>query len=286
MADGASEVSSSDSRRGARSPHLCASAAQVTDVGLQRRNNQDSHLLLPLDSHNVPEETVPVFFDITEGRLLAAVADGMGGHYGGEIASRMCVETLAKEIIGQLQFSGGSASDFPLALQRSVEAAHEAVFLHAQDSGENRVMGTTLTAALLHGAHADFAQVGDSRAYLFRDGNLLLLTQDQTIGNQLRGQGKDAGQLSEQIRSMLTQALGAQQEIQVVMSGVDLQPGDSVLLCCDGLYKAVSTADIVAVLQQQCWAYEKAARLVACANERGGPDNITVVLIEIFRVET
>jgi PPM family protein phosphatase len=285
--DRASELTSRNSNQhGERPLRLCVSTAQATDVGLQRRSNQDSHLVLRLDSHNVPQDTVPVFFDITDGRLLAAVADGMGGHYGGEIASRLCVENLAQQIVEQLQFSGGDSSNFPLALQRSVEAAHDAVFLHAQNSGENRVIGTTLTAALLHGARAEFAQVGDSRAYVFRDGNLLLLTQDQTIENDLHRQGEDASRLNEQIRNMLTQALGAQREIQVVMSGLDLQPGDSVLLCCDGLYKAVSAADIVEILQQPCWASERATRLVACANEHGGPDNITVILIDVFPVES
>jgi protein phosphatase len=129
------------------------------------------------------------------------------------------------------------------------------------------------------------AQVGDSRAYLFREGNLILLTQDQTIGNQLRNRGEDSAQVDVQIQEMLVQAMGAQAEIEVIMTAVDLDPGDLLLLCCDGLYKVVSPEDIVGTLELETGIPEKAAKLVARANECGGPDNITVILAEICPVE-
>ena len=223
---------------------------------------------------------------IEKGRLLVAVADGMGGHFGGEVASRMCVENLAKEIIDQLQASGNGQPDLPAALQKAVEAAHKAVFAHAQGYAENLTMGTTLTAVLLHGAHADMAQVGDSRAYLFRDGNLILLTQDQTIGNQLRSRGEDSTKVDAQIQEMLIQAVGAQAEIEVIMTAVDLEPQDLLLLCCDGLYKVVPPAEIVETLELEMGLHEKATHLVTRANEGGGPDNITVILAEICQVES
>ena len=219
---------------------LCARVAHVTDVGRRRRNNQDNHLVLPLDGRGVPQDGEPGLVGIENGRLLVAVADGMGGHFGGEVASRLCVENLAKEIVNQLHASGNGQPDLPAALQRAVEAAHKAVFAHAQGYAENLTMGTTLTAVLLHGARAELAQVGDSRAYLFRDGNLILLTQDQTIGNQLRSRGEDSTKVDAQIQEMLIQAVGAQAEIEVIMTAVDLEPQDFLLLCCDGLYKVVS----------------------------------------------
>ncbi len=266
--------------------HLCARVAHATDVGRRRRNNQDNHLVLALNGGMTPENDEPILVTIDDGRLLVAVADGMGGHYGGEVASRLCVENLAKEIVNQLDHSGNGQPDLPAALKKAVGVAHHAVFAHAQDYAENVTMGTTLTAMLLSGRHADVAQVGDSRAYLYRDGNFILLTQDQTIGNQLRSRGQDSSTVDENIQAMLVQAVGAQEEIEVIITAVDLEPQDCVLLCCDGLYKVVPPEDIVDILEMEIGLPEKAAHLIARANEGGGPDNITVILTEICQAES
>jgi len=265
---------------------LYARVAHVTDVGRRRRNNQDSHLVLPLDGAGVPQEGDPGLLGVERGRLLVAVADGMGGHFGGEVASRMCVENLAKELANELQAGGNGQPDLSAALQKSVAAAHKVVYAHAQGYAENVTMGTTLTAALLHGAHAELAQVGDSRAYLFRDGNLILLTQDQTIGNQLRSRGEDSSKVDAQIQEMLIQAVGAQEEVDVAMREVDLETRDLLLLCCDGLYKIVPPAELVETLELEIGLLEKATHLITRANECGGPDNITVILVEIGQVES
>ena len=263
---------------------LCARIAHVTDVGRRRRNNQDNHLVLHLDNAGMAQDTELGPVEIEKGRLLLAVADGMGGHFGGEVASRLCVENLAKEVADQIRV-GGREPDLPAALQNAVEAAHKAVFTHAQGYAESLTMGTTLTAALLHGDRAELAQVGDSRAYLFRDGNLILLTQDQTIGNQLRSRGEDSSKVDTQIQEMLIQAVGAQAEIEVIMAAVDLEPQDLLLICCDGLYKVVPPSDIVETLELEIGLHEKATHLVTRANECGGPDNITVILTEIGQAE-
>jgi serine/threonine protein phosphatase PrpC len=263
---------------------LCARIAHVTDVGRRRRNNQDNHLVLHLDNAGVAQDTELGPVEIEKGRLLLAVADGMGGHFGGEVASRLCVENLAKEVTDQIR-AGGHEPDLPGALLNAVEAAHKAVFTHAQGYAESLTMGTTLTAALLHGDRAELAQVGDSRAYLFRDGNLILLTQDQTIGNQLRSRGEDSSKVDAQIQEMLIQAVGAQAEIEVIMAAVDLEPQDLLLICCDGLYKVVPPSDIVETLELEIGLHEKATHLVTRANECGGPDNITVILTEIGQAE-
>ena len=285
MADREPEVSSlSGEDKGA--VRLCARVAHVTDVGRRRRNNQDHHLVLPLHGGGAPENGETGLVRIEDGGLLMAVADGMGGHFGGEVASRLCVETLTKEIVSRLDNSGNGKPDLSAALLKAVEAAHQAVFTHAQGYAENLTMGTTLTAMLLHGGHAEMAQVGDSRAYLFRDGNLILLTQDQTVGNQLRSRGQDSSKVDAQIQEMLVQAVGAQEAIDVIMTAVDLEPQDCILLCCDGLYKVVSPADIVETLEMEMGLQEKAAHLITRANEGGGPDNITVILAEICRAES
>jgi len=264
---------------------LCAHVAPLNDMGQERKNNEDSHLIFPLDDSVAPQNGEENVLGFSPPGLLLAVADGMGGHIAGEVASRMCVENLAKEMTAQFLMAGATAPDLSLALRRAVEAAHQGVYTHSQQHAESSTMGTTLTAALLNGTRATVAQVGDSRAYLFRGGSLILLTQDQTIGNLLRSRGEDSDRVSSQIKEMLTQAVGAQPDIEVIMSAVDLEPGDVLLLCSDGLYKAVSPGEIVDCLEQPASAGQKARNLVMKANENGGPDNITVILAEIQLAE-
>ncbi len=283
MADRAPEVSAvSGEEKGV--VRLCARFGHVSDTGRRRHNNQDCHLVLPFDGNGVPQDGVTGASPVDLGRMLLVVADGMGGHFRGEVASRMCVENITKEVATQLQAStNGQPEDFTGNLKGAVESAHRAVYAYAQSCADNLTMGTTCSAMLMHGANAEMAQVGDSRCYLFRQGKLAILTQDQTIGNQLRSRGEDAQNVDPQIREMLIQAVGAQAEIEVVMSSTDLEPEDLILICCDGLYKVVSEADIVAILESEAGLQERAQALVNRANENGGPDNITVILTEIDR---
>ena len=264
---------------------LCAHVAPLNDMGRERKNNEDSHLIFPLDGSVAPQNGEERVLGLSPPGLLLAVADGMGGHLAGEVASQMCVENLAQEMKRQLLLAGVTLSDLSMALRRAVEAVHQAVYTHAQQHAEALNMGTTLTAALLNGTRATFAEVGDSRAYLFRGGSLILLTQDQTIANMLRSRGEDSDRVSSQIKEMLTQAVGAQPDLEVIMSDVGLEPGDVLLLCSDGLYKAVSPSEIVECLEQAASAGQKARDLVMKANGNGGPDNITVLLAEIQPVE-
>jgi protein phosphatase len=264
---------------------LCAHVAPLNDTGRERTNNEDSHLIFPLDGSVAPQNGEENVLGFSPPGLLLAVADGMGGHIAGEVASRMCVENLAQEMKRQVLLAGVASSDLPMALRKAIEVAHQSVYAHSQQHAVGSTMGTTLTAALLNGTRATVAQVGDSRAYLFRGGSLILLTQDQTIGNLLRSRGEDSDRVSSQIKEMLTQAVGAQPDIEVIMSAVDLEPGDVLLLCSDGLYKAVSPGEIVDCLEQPASAGQKARNLVMKANGNGGPDNITVILAEIQPVE-
>jgi len=260
---------------------LSAQVAPLTDVGQKRGHNEDSHLILPLDGSGAPSSGEVGALSLAAPGLLLAVADGMGGHHAGEVASRLCVENLAREIRSQGPDSGRGRPDLALALRDAVVATHGAVFSYAQEYADNQTMGTTLTAALVCGTRAEVAQVGDSRAYLFRDGDLILLTRDQTIGNQLRSRGEDPSLVNAQIKELLTQAVGAQPHINVIMTALDIEPGDLLLLCSDGLYKVVSPEELVDVLELEIPLAEKARQLVARGNENGGPDNITVILAEI-----
>jgi protein phosphatase len=264
---------------------LCARVAPLTDVGRKRERNEDNHLVLPLDGSGAPQSGEAGTLSINEPGLLLAVADGMGGHHGGEVASRTCVEKLAKEIVHRMHVAGTVQPDLASALQQAVVATHRAVFSFAQDYAKNQTIGTTLTAALLCGPRAEVAQVGDSRAYLLRNGNLILLTQDQTIGNKLRNRGTDLSMVNARIKELLTQAVGAQPEINVIMTAIDMEPQDVLLLCSDGLYKAVSPEELVGILELEIPLAEKASHLISRGNENGGPDNITVILVEICQAE-
>ena len=268
-----------------RCVELCTRVARLSDIGRHRRNNQDYYLVLPLDNSAAPPKSEPVTVTTVTGRLLLAVADGMGGHFAGEVASRMCCETLAREISDQIRAHENGKLDLPTALQKAIESTHKALYTHAQDYAEGRIMGTTLTAALLHDTRAELAQIGDSRAYLYRAGNLILLTQDQTIGSQLRSHGQGSCTVDAAVQNLLIQAVGAQEKINVIMGAVDLEPEDLLLVCCDGLSKVVPAEEIVNMLECDIGLQEKAVRLVARANENGGPDNITVILAEIRTVE-
>ena len=284
MADHRPQVASEGAQKGA-GVGLCAHVARLSDMGRRRTNNEDSHLIFPLDGSAAPQNGEENVLAFSSPGLLLAVADGMGGHIAGEVASRMCVETLAKEMTARFSPAGAAAPDLSLALREAVEAAHRGVYTHSQQQAEGSTMGTTLTAALLNGIRATVAQVGDSRAYLFRGGSLILLTQDQTIGNLLRSRGDDSARVSSQIQEMLTQAVGAQVDIEVIMSAIDLELGDLLLLCSDGLYKVVSPGEIVDCLEQPASVAQRARMLVEKANENGGPDNVTVILAEIRQME-
>ncbi len=274
-----------EKRQDTAGSRLCAHVAPLTDTGQKRKNNEDSHLILPLDGSVAPQNGEQKVLGLDQPGLLLAVADGMGGHIAGEVASRMCVDHLAKEMRAQKLVTGVTQPDLSLALRKAVEVAHQSVYAHSQLQGESSIMGTTLTATLLSETRAHVAQVGDSRAYLFRDGNLILLTQDQTVGNMLRSRGDDSERISSRIKELLMQALGAQPDIEVIMSAIDLERGDALLVCSDGLYKAVSPSEIVDCLEQAEIVCQKATNLVMKANENGGPDNITVILAEIHAVE-
>ena len=143
-------------------------------------------------------------------------------------------------------------------------------------------MGTTLTAALLEDERMCVAQVGDSRAYLLRDGELRKLTKDQTLMASLEEQGKlPKGGLGKAWKNMLLQAVGAQENLKVEMSETNLRPGDWLLLCSDGLHGPVDEADIAGILNSKGSPADKAKSLTQRANEKGGPDNVSAVVCEV-----
>ncbi len=226
-------------------------AAAASDIGRVREGNEDSYLTL-----------APLF----------AVADGMGGHRGGEVASQLAVETLERT------FKAGEGE-----LPDQVQEANRVVFERSVTDRQVAGMGTTLTVALVEGDRIRLAHVGDSRAYLLRDGELRLLTQDHTLVHRMVVEGEISEQEAQTHpqRSVLTRALGVDVVAEVDDETVAVQPGDRLLLCTDGLTSMVREDEIGRILHEVRDTREAAERLVRAANDGGGADNTTVVVIDL-----
>jgi PPM family protein phosphatase len=222
----------------------------ATDIGRVRERNEDSILVEP---------------------PLYVVADGMGGHRGGQVASQLALETLE-------QLSGdGSGS-----LAEHVRRANRAVWDRALEDERLSGMGTTLTAARIDGSSALIAHVGDSRAYLLRDGMLRQLTTDHTLVARMVSSGEitEAEAENHPHKNVLTRAIGTDEQVEVDEDTVDLQADDHLLLCSDGLTGMVTEDQIQAILEHSDGAQQAADRLVKAANRAGGIDNISVVVLD------
>jgi PPM family protein phosphatase len=222
-----------------------------TDTGRQRRDNEDSAYV-----------QAPMF----------VVADGMGGAQAGEVASRMAIETFEE---------GLPASGPPEArLAELVRSANHRIYDRSRAEQGRAGMGTTLTAAFFDDAHLAIAHVGDSRAYLFRDGELMRLTQDHSLVDELVRQGKLTEEQAAEHpqRSIITRALGPEPEVEVDTWTYPVRAGDVLLLCSDGLTSMISEERVAEILRSARSLQAAADDLIQDANEAGGRDNITVVL--------
>jgi PPM family protein phosphatase len=230
--------------------------AGATDVGKTRSGNEDALLI---------------------GDSVFAVADGMGGHLAGEVASETALEPI-RALAGKVF---DDASQAVTALRDAVVAANDTVSDLAEREPAYHGMGTTLTAALVEGRRLHLAHVGDSRAYLLRDGGFSQLTDDHTLVQHLI----DEGQLTREEaarhpqRSIITRAIGVSREVEVDSMSLELVAGDQLLLCSDGLTGVVSDQQIAETLQTVEDPDETVHRLIDLANGAGGPDNITVLLL-------
>jgi PPM family protein phosphatase len=244
--------------------------ASLTDVGCQRENNEDSYLYW--------EPTGEKEFQ-RKGRL-AVIADGMGGHEGGQEASRLAVETV-REVYDQ-----ALGDDPQAALVESFAAAHARIQDYAERHPAFQGMGTTCTALVLRGRQLYFAHVGDSRLYLVRGARILRLTRDHSYVGRLVESGIVRAEDAEKHpqRHILTAALGAGREVAVdgADQGLALQDGDDLLLCTDGLWSVVTEEELVTAVSSNAPA-QCCAALVKLARQRGGPDNIT---LQVLRVGT
>jgi PPM family protein phosphatase len=227
---------------------------EQSDTGRQRRANEDSYFV-----------RAPLF----------VVADGMGGAQAGEVASRLAAETFARG----LPEDGTSEQRLEMRVRDANTRIHE---LSQQDRSLNG-MGTTITAAYLQDDELSLAHVGDSRAYLLRDGELSRLTRDHTLVEELvrRGELTEDEAAEHPQRSIITRALGPEPDVDVDLRTHRAQPGDVVLLCSDGLTGMISEQDVAEILTSSRSLADAGHKLVDAANEAGGRDNITVVLFRL-----
>ena len=240
----------------------------ATDLGLKRTQNEDSHgLWAPEDDSERDRRGV-----------LMVVADGMGGSQAGVVASRLAVDTVIKS------YEEADGGDLLENLQSAVLAANEAVHAESQAHPDLTGMGTTCTAVVVQDRHALVAHVGDSRAYLVRDAHIRKLTRDHSLVAQLvqrRELTPEQARLDPR-RNVVTRSVGVGPEVEVDAERLDvpLLRGDTLLLCSDGLHGLVGDDELAEVASGQNLD-EACAELIAMANDRGGPDNITVVLARV-----
>jgi protein phosphatase len=225
----------------------------ATDVGQVRDHNEDDYL-------------------VDDDLGLIAVADGMGGHRGGEVASAAALEAL------RIAFVAGAPID------EAVVVANDAVHEQSVADPNLRGMGTTLTAGSFDDSgHVVLGHVGDSRAYLARDGSFERVTTDHSLVEELIQAGELTPEEAERDprRSMITRALGLEPGVVVDVIELDLRDGDRLLLCSDGLTGMVSEPDIAARLTAEPDPATAAVQLIDAANRAGGVDNITVIIIDV-----
>jgi serine/threonine protein phosphatase PrpC len=254
-------------------PRIRQKTAVLTDVGVIREHNEDAAFADP------------------DGDFFI-VADGMGGHAAGEVASNMAVEAVARA----LESSRGDVAEFARSpsdegrrslvsvLENAVRQAHQAVYERGAKESDKQGMGTTLDVVLIAGNEAFVAHVGDSRTYLVRDGRAAQITTDHTVAEVLVIEGKlsiEEAQISP-LRTILVNAIGVAPDVGVEMAHVRLRRGDRMLLCSDGLHDYFPLEAEVSEYVSEHEPSEALSRMIALAKNRGGHDNITGIVLEVL----
>lgn len=247
-----------------------ALSAGLTDVGRKRNHNEDSFL-------------------VDEELQLFVVADGMGGHAGGGTASRLAVETIDREMRAARTapdepFKASTPlqdSPLPEYLRSAVEKACFEIFKAAQEDPRLAGMGTTTIALCVHGEHALFAHVGDSRAYLVRGDLIQQISEDHSLVNEQIKAGMITPEEAKHSRykNIITRSVGFEEEVQVDVMGIVAEPGDFFILCSDGLANLVEDKEIREVVNSGSLE-DAPKKLIELANDRGGDDNITVIVVK------
>jgi serine/threonine protein phosphatase PrpC len=260
-----------------RPTSVCIRVGRCTDVGLVRDLNEDSLLALELDR---------VCRSVSRPVGLFAVADGMGGHAAGDLASSVAIDTMARkmaaEVLAPLVSSSTTTEnlDAPGWLAEAIQEANQAVHMHRQSTRSN--MGTTLVAALLIGDTAYIANVGDSRAYLINSKGIERITTDHSLVERMVALG-EIGPAEARIhpqRNVIYRSIGDREEAEVDYFAQKMNPGDSLLLCSDGLTGKMEDTEIRQLVQHNEDPQEACEQLVQAANNHGGQDNVTAIIIQ------
>ena len=252
-----------------------------TDVGRTREHNEDAFVVADLTRGNATLQPEVRTHAVGDRGTLFMVADGMGGAAAGEIASEMAIETVLQELTTALgEQTPPSEERFATAIKRATASANSHIHTFALEHPEYRGMGTTATVAGLLGDTIYVAQVGDSRAYLVRNGVGQQITKDQSLMQKLI----EAGELTEaeaeqsERRNIILQALGPEATIKVDLTHQRVRRGDALVLCSDGLSGQVRADEIARIVTEEADLVAACRRLIDRANEMGGPDNITVIV--------
>jgi PPM family protein phosphatase len=250
--------------------HLVIRAVLRTDVGLVRSENQD------FGTYTTPEEEK----ESHPGGRLLIVADGMGGHRGGATASRLAAETV------KAQYLGSETQDIPAALKESLIRANARIFSEAQSNPELRGMGTTTSVLAVRDAQGWLAHVGDSRIYLVRGDEIRQLTDDHSLVATMVREGllTSAEAENHPRRNVLQRSMGVAEEVEVDVRGpIEIQPGDTFILCSDGLHGLVKENEMKEIARKPIEA--AADEYLRKALERGAPDNVTVIVARVEDAE-
>ncbi len=263
----------------------------ASDIGQRRSENQDHFLVgelrrqLIIHQTDVPESETSPLFGCHEGRLLV-VADGMGGHHGGEQASRTAVEASARYVLDMMQWflklSVDNEHDFEDELSNCLTSVQKQIWSQSGDT--DRRMGTTVTMAYLLPPRMFIVHAGDSRCYLLRDGELKQLTTDHTIAQQLIDSGgmhADDPALKNWRHVLWNCVGGGSETVRPEVSRCRLQQGDTIILCSDGLTGMLDDSKITSIILNAETSQSAAGELIDAANSFGGHDNISVIVCRV-----
>lgn len=254
--------------------NILVSVFARTDIGRLRSGNEDAFLVADLTRGNYGLGPEMITHPVGEMGSLLIVSDGMGGAAAGEVASEIAVKTINKSLL-----ETSAALDTAERLRIATECANECIWLEAERDPELAGMGATVTAVLVQGAIAYIAQVGDSRAYIIRGERIKQITKDQSYAQALLDSGVfSAEQIANVPQNVILQALGTQPTVQVDLTSVELLRNDYLVVCSDGLSGKIKSDEISAVVRQSPDLTSACRSLVDTANERGGEDNITVIV--------
>ncbi|CAF1808212.1 MULTISPECIES: protein-serine/threonine phosphatase PrpC [Bacillus] len=214
--------------------------------------------------------------------ILAVVADGMGGHLAGDVASKMAVKAMGEKW-NEAETIPTAPSECEKWLIEQILSVNSKIYDHAQAHEECQGMGTTIVCALFTGKTVSVAHIGDSRCYLLQDDDFVQVTEDHSLVNELVRTGEISREDAEHHprKNVLTKALGTDQSVSIDTCSFDIEPGDKLLLCSDGLTNKVEGTELKDILQSDSAPQEKVNLLVDKANQNGGEDNITAVLLEL-----